>query len=94
MNALNLEQSLTQIAADNSFTTVSVGRMPVGNDVTWTAAVHWDGYARGGITCASGYSDDSIIDALRRAIAKANADRTPANDVPAMLPALEAEIAA
>jgi hypothetical protein len=92
MNALTLEQSLTQIAADNGFTTISVGRMPVGGDVTWTASVHWDGYARGGITCASGYSDDSIIDALRRAIAKA--DRTPAIDVPAMLPALEAEIAA
>jgi hypothetical protein len=94
MNALNLEQSLTQIAADNSFTTISVGRMPIDGDVTWTATVHWNSYSRDGITCAIGQSDDSIIDALRRAIAKAHADRTPANDVPAMLPALEAEIAA
>jgi hypothetical protein len=91
---ITLEQSLTQIAADNSFTTVSVERMPVEDRVIWCASVHWNGPSARGIRCQTGHSDISIVDAMRAAIAAANADCTPVIDVPAMLPALEAEIAA
>lgn len=73
----SLEDALDKIAADNDLTSVAVGRMPVGNRVVRKAIVHYDGYARDGIGCSSGYSDVSIQLALMEALSKAAANRTP-----------------
>jgi hypothetical protein len=86
--APTLEEALAKVAADNNFTSVSVGRMPVGDRIVWTASVHFDGHARDGICCAQGCSRDSIREALHDAIVQAAANRAPLAIMPPALPAL------
>lgn len=85
-----LEQALDKIAADNNLTVISVGRMPVGDTVYWTATVHWEGFARSGNACAGANNERSLRHALADAITAAQADRTPLDIVPCELPTLEA----
>ena len=87
---MSLEAALTKLAAEHNLDTISVGRMPVGKRVVWTATVHWVGYKQSGNSCAGGHSDISIADALANAIAKARQDRLA--DI--AIPALEMEQAA
>lgn len=85
-----LEAALDKIAADNNLTSISVGRMPVGDRMVYTANVHWEGFARSGNSCAGGNSEQSIRHALADAITAAQADRTPLDIVPCELPTMEA----
>ena len=91
---MTLEQTLAQIAKDNAFTSIDVGRMPVGDRIVWTACGHWDGFSARGIPCDSGHSDASIRDALDDMIRKAQADRTPPVVLPEVIPVFAQELAA
>ena len=91
---MTLEQTLTQIAKDHGFTTVAVGRMPVGDRIVWTACGHWEGFSARGINCHSGHSDASIRGALDDMIREAQADRTPAVVLPEVIPVFAQELAA
>ena len=91
---MTLEQTLTQIAKDHGFTTVAVGRMPVGDRIVWTACGHWVGFSARGITCCHGHSDTSIRDALNNMIRAAQADRVSAVVLPEVIPAFAQELAA
>jgi hypothetical protein len=84
-----LESALAKIAVENNFTTIEVGRMPVGDRIVWTACVHWAGHAISGNACAQGHSDDSIRHALCNAIEKSADDRRPLAPIPCALPAFE-----
>lgn len=88
-NEISLEAALDKIAADNNLTSVTVGRMPVGERVVYTANVHWDGFARGHINCTLGHGA-TIREALSEAMGKAVAERTPDAAPVDALPALEA----
>ncbi|GGB14837.1 hypothetical protein GCM10011380_00310 [Sphingomonas metalli] len=85
----SLEAALDKIAADNGLTSVSVGRMVVGDRIVRTANVHYTGYARDGIGCSQGHSDVSIRLALTEALTKAAQNRTPEIVGADALPALE-----
>ena len=91
---MTLEQTLAQIAKDHGFTSVDVGRMPVGDRIVWTASGHWDGFSARGITCCHGHSDTSIRDALNNMIRAAQADRVSAVVLPEVIPAFAQELAA
>lgn len=84
-----LEAALERIARDNDYTSVTVGRMPVGERIVFTADVHWDGYSARNICCQSGHSEKSIHDALINAINAAVVDRSPAGYLPPELPAMQ-----
>lgn len=86
----SLEAALDKIAADNDLTSVTIGRMAVGDRVVRTAMVHYKGFARDGIGCDSGQSDVSNIEALTLALAKAVENRTPLAAPVDALPTLEA----
>ena len=87
-----LEHALDQIARDNALTSVTVGRMPVGDRLVHTCTVHWDGFARG-VACASGHSKTSIREAVEAALKAAAEERVPfPADVPE-IPTLEAAAA-
>ena len=91
---MTLEQTLAQIAKDHGFTSVDVGRMPVGDRIVWTASGHWEGFSARGIVCQQGHSDTSIRDALDNMIRAAQADRVPAVVLPEVIPAFVQELAA
>ena len=84
----SLEAALDAIASDNALTSVTVGRMPVGDRIIRTASVHYEGFARDGIGCSQAHSDTSIADALAKALANAVTNRTPVSVVPVSLPTL------
>ena len=84
-----LEASLDKIASDNDLTTVAVGRMPVAEDIVWTATVHWSGHSSDGNSCAGGNSRHSIQDAVHKALQQAVQKRTLIAVMPCKLPALE-----
>lgn len=86
--AQSLEDTLAAIAAAHNFNSVTVGRMPVDDRVVYTASVHYDGYARDGIGCEHGKSDDSIRGALNDAIEKAAKNRRPSDTDVGPIPAL------
>lgn len=85
---MTLDQALDAIAEANGFTSVRVGRMPVGGRIVRTADVYYDGHNNDGHPLSTGHSDDSIEDALRRAIAASVKNRMPPA-VSEPLPALE-----
>jgi hypothetical protein len=89
--SLTLEAALTKCADDNDFTVVAIGRMPVGERVLWTASVHWEGHAAGGIACQHGDSEISIHEALCKAIEFAQLKRAPLAVVPMRLTVFSTE---
>lgn len=86
---MTLEQYLDNVAVENGFTSVSVGRMPVEERLLYTARVHYKGFARDGIGCSSEHSDHSIQDALHKTIIAATKNRTPLPIMPCVPPSLE-----
>lgn len=88
-NETTLEAALDKIAADNNLTSVTVGRMPVGERVIYTANVHWAGNSRSGINCDQGHGA-TIREALSEAIGKSVINRTPITANVDALPTLEA----
>lgn len=85
---LTLEEVLAKIAADDDLTTVTIGRMPVGDRVVYTANVHWEGFSRSH-QCASGSSEISIRHAVEAALTEATVCRQPQHTVPPVIPAFE-----
>lgn len=88
-----LEASFAALCAAHDLTALTVEHYPGyahGDGDEWGATAHWDGFAAGGIACASG-SGPSIGAALDRALTEARTERhvqaAPLADEP--LPAVE-----
>jgi saccharopine dehydrogenase-like NADP-dependent oxidoreductase len=73
--AQTLEQTLTALAAQHDLTSIQIGCGHVGDRVYWKACIHWDGYSQRDIACRHGRSNNSIADAVYKAIEAARPDR-------------------
>ena len=75
-SAKAIEAAFADVIAEHGLTTISVGYSDRdGGKGYYSAALHWDGYARSNNSCASEYSDESVAHALRKAITAMRADR-------------------
>ncbi len=75
--AASLVDTMNALADEHGFHAVSVSfNRQCSVDWRWSANVHWCGFSRDGITCASGHGL-TPLDALNNAVLDAAKDREP-----------------
>ena len=71
-----IEAAFADVIAEHGLATISIGYSDRGGgNGYYSAALHWDGYARSNNSCVSEHSDESVAHALRKAITAMRADR-------------------
>jgi hypothetical protein len=73
--AQTLEQTLTALAAQHDLRTIEVGCTLLGDRVYWKANIYWVGYSQRNCEYSGAHSDNSIADAVHKAIESARLDR-------------------
>lgn len=82
------------LCEQHDLTVVNIGlNLTQSREYLYGATVHWDGFSRDGISCASG-NGPTVTAALKAAIAQSVVDRTPPHPIDIPVIDLDKELAA